>query len=330
MKSALIALSAMVAAPVSAGSSQVPPDLSVMTYNVHGLPWPIALGRTRALRAIGARLADMRLHADQPHVVLLQEAFSGDAKSIAIEAKYPFVVNGPSRDDRSFLPPSPTERAFTRADRPLKGEGDGKFEDSGLLVLSDYPILDVKRVPYAQYACAGYDCLANKGIVLVRVDVPGAAQPITIVDTHMNSRGACGVAHSRADVAYGWQAEQLRAFIAGNVPLTVPAIVAGDFNIGKIGYRLAMITGSGGILPGAGDALREALTNGLEVGDESAARQIVSHGKDWMFARSGRLTKLTLKGIAVPFGVNANGKSLSDHFGYVAHYRVSQAGQANS
>ena len=34
--------------------------LSVMTYNVHGLPWPVAQDRDDALVQIGARLAQMR------------------------------------------------------------------------------------------------------------------------------------------------------------------------------------------------------------------------------------------------------------------------------
>ena len=45
--------------------------LSVMTYNVNGLPWPIALGRDAALGRIADRLAGMRRAGRQPHIVLL-------------------------------------------------------------------------------------------------------------------------------------------------------------------------------------------------------------------------------------------------------------------
>ena len=192
----------------------------------------------------------------------------------------------------------------------------------GLLVLSDYPVLEVKRMPYARAACAGFDCLANKGVVLVRVALPGAAQPLIVVDTHLNSRGSSGVPNARADTAYGWQAEQLRAFVGNNIPAAAPAIVAGDFNIGKTPYRRAMITGGGGVLPGAADALRTALGQGLERADLAAAQAIVTKGKDWMFAREGCSTRLSLSSVAVPFGREPNGRSLSDHFGYVAHYAV--------
>ena len=54
-------------------------SLSVMTYNVNGLPWPVAFGREAALERIGARLAEMRRGERQPRLVLLQEAFRDDA-----------------------------------------------------------------------------------------------------------------------------------------------------------------------------------------------------------------------------------------------------------
>ena len=315
-------VAAVLAAPSFASPPSIPGDLSVMSYNVHGLPWPITDGRRQALRLIGARLATMRQQGIEPKVVLLQEAFSGSAKAIARESQYPYVIEGPRRAERSAIQAEAGEYLFARGDKRLKGEGDGKFEDSGLLILSDYPIIEVQRMPYASYACAGYDCLANKGAVLVRIAVPGAAQPVAILDTHLNSRGASGVARSRADLAYGWQAEELRSFVANNIPLASPAIVAGDFNIGQIGYRRAMITGGAGVLPGSKDALRTAIAEGLKSPDEAAAESIVRHGKDWMFGRSGASTVLTLERVTVPFGREPDGKSLSDHFGYVAYYRI--------
>lgn len=329
-----------IAAALAAANAQLPAqaapaaDLSVMSYNVHGLPWPIARGRPKALRQIGERLAAMRLAGDQPHLVLLQEAFTPDAKAIAARAGYAYAVTGPSRSERLDPPAGPAARQFGRANDKLKGEGVGTLEDSGLLILSDYPVLQVKRMPYARFSCAGYDCLANKGALMVRVAVPGAAQPVTVIDTHMNSRGASGVAKDRADAAYGWQAEQLRAFVGSNVPATAPAIVAGDFNIGRTQYRRAMVTGGGGVLSGGTDALRTALGQGLKLPDPAAAQAIVIKGKDWMFARGGCGTGLKLQGVAVPFGREPDGKSLSDHFGYVAYYSVErgpgQCGPANA
>src|SRR4051812_31015385 len=95
----LAAVAASLAASSAPPAAQPAPaaHLSVMSYNVHGLPWPLNSGRPKALRAIRDRLAAMRVQGNQPHLVLLQEAFSGDAKAIARKSGYRFVVSGPSR-----------------------------------------------------------------------------------------------------------------------------------------------------------------------------------------------------------------------------------------
>ena len=296
-----------------------------MSYNVHGVPWPFAVGRPKALGEIGARLANMRAAGDQPHLVLFQEAFTSDAKAIARKAGYRYAITGPARDDRATEPESDEARQFARGAHWLKGEDDGTIEDSGLMILSDYPIVDVKKMPYPRFACAGYDCLANKGVLMVRVTVPGVKQPVTVFDTHLNSRRESGVAVTRADTAYGWQAQRLRAFVKENAPSDAPAILAGDFNIGHRPYRVAMITYGGGVLEGGTDALRAAFAGNLQLENKTDAQAIVKHAKDWMFGRDGSTTKLVLKGVSVPFGQEGDGASLSDHFGYVAHYALEQA-----
>ena len=50
--------------------------LSVLTYNVKGLPWPLASGRPEAFSAMADRLRDMRAEGRNPHIVVLQEAFT--------------------------------------------------------------------------------------------------------------------------------------------------------------------------------------------------------------------------------------------------------------
>lgn len=44
-------------------------ELSVMTYNVKGLPWPATWGREPALAAIGKKFAQMRERKAQPHAI---------------------------------------------------------------------------------------------------------------------------------------------------------------------------------------------------------------------------------------------------------------------
>lgn len=317
MLAALLASAVAATAPNGLAS-----DVSIMSYNVHGLPWPIAARRPTALREIGARLAEMRAAGTEPHLVLLQEAFTADAKAIGKEAGYPYVVRGPDREERSKTPADFHQEDFGRAANRLKGEGDGTVEDSGLLILSDYPVLDIRRMPYSRFACAGFDCLANKGVLLVKVAIPGTSDPLVVIDTHLNSRGASGVRRSRADMAFAWQAVQLREFVGANVPSSAPAVVAGDFNIGRITYRQEIIGADNPALEGADDALRAALAGKAAVQDKADAEAIAEKGKDWMFVRSGTATTLKLQEVAVPFGRDARGKSLSDHLGYVSYYAL--------
>lgn len=318
---------ALIAISVAAAALPSPPqsDLSIMTYNIHGLPWPIAQGRPKALKAIAEHLASMRAQGSEPHLVLLQEAFTGDAKAIGREAGYPYVISGPDRHSRGEAKPDAQQARFASAARRTKGEGDGTLEDSGLEILSDYPVLSVRRMSYPRFACAGFDCLANKGILLVEVSIPGASEPLAVVETHMNSRGASGVRRSRADLAFAWQAAQLREFISANVPPSAAAVVAGDLNIGRAAYRQAIISDTNPLLAGGDDALRSALAGRAPIFDMADAQKIAQEGKDWMFVRSGSTTKLSLDRVAVAFGRNSSGKSLSDHLGYVSYYAVQDA-----
>ena len=121
MASVFVAIATSLAVTAALPAAQPAPaaQLSVLSYNVHGLPWPLTTGRPKALRAIRDRLTAMRAKGDQPHLVLLQEAFSGDAKAIARTTGYKYVVNGPSRDDRVAEPADSRTQQFARADRKL-------------------------------------------------------------------------------------------------------------------------------------------------------------------------------------------------------------------
>ena len=63
-------------------------DFSVLTYNVRGLPWPLASGRGNALRAIGQELAQMRRSGVQPDVVLIQEGFRSEMSELVQASGY--------------------------------------------------------------------------------------------------------------------------------------------------------------------------------------------------------------------------------------------------
>ena len=291
------------------------PGLSVMTYNIEGLPWPVRFGRDAAFLQISARLRALRMAGEQPHIVVLQEAFTDDAKRIGGDAGYraPAIA--------------PRDRDFQLGARLLSGERSGKLVDSGLEILSDYPILSVRRMAFPRYACAGFDCLANKGAVLATIAVPGMDMPLAVVDVHLNSRRASRVADDRSLYAYQRQIDALDQFLATSLKAGTPLILAGDFNVGNRPSRLAYFTAhmrkwSADTPGGVKDALRTCFAQTGTCGATLPADAAFSmrRARDWQLSFPGTSTALAVDGLAAPFGHDIDGAMLSDHVGYVAYY----------
>lgn len=297
--------------------------LSLLTYNIEGLPWPVARGRPAALTQIVAQLRRMRAAGNAPHVIVLQEAFVPEAQAIGAAAGYRYRATGPAAEAVATDTMTPADRQFAAGAHWWKGETAGKFVGSGLEVLSDFPIVATRRMAFPNFACAGYDCLANKGAVMVSIAVPGLATPIDVATTHLNSRHAAGVSPARANEAYVRQVGYLNAFIAAAHDPRRPLIVAGDFNVGKeIARRAALLNTAPlrwGATGGLRDALRTARRDNLPLNAD--ARFSLKRARDWQFFASGRDAGIALAGITVPFGHDADGDMLSDHVGYVARFR---------
>jgi endonuclease/exonuclease/phosphatase family metal-dependent hydrolase len=304
--------------PASVPFRPQPADqLSVMTYNVEGLPFPVAYGRAGKLAEIGARLADLRRAGRQPHVVLLQEAFIPQAKAIASAAGYAHVALGPQISDVRDTPDGADGASW------LRGEGLGKWTDGGLVILSDYPIVRTRKMAFPAAMCAGFDCLAAKGVLIAWVKVPGRNEPVAIADTHLNSRKASGVGVDRANAAYARQVAAVRGFLRANVPATSDVIFGGDFNTGHDKARIAAQMVDGGVLGGGSEAMlvaaASAHTSGMALSDRSA---ILARAKDKQYFRASVGSRLALHDLEVPFGIGNGGSELSDHIGYVAHYAL--------
>lgn len=307
-----------IASPVIAAP---PPDLSMVTYNVHGLPWPMARGRSAAFGQIAAQLRTMRAQGRQPHVLLLQEAFTADAKAIGAAAGYRYAAFGPSADAPAPAVHSAGDRRFIAAASRVRGETDGKWTDSGLVIFSDYPIAAVRRMTYP--LCAGYDCLANKGVVAVRLKLPGSDRPVFVADTHLNARGAAGVPHARADYAYARQIDYLRAFLARTVPPGAALLVGGDFNVGRAAPRTNAFSG---VLSTPMLALASTVSGcaavSCQTADPASLARAIRHQKDWLLYRLGSAPGLVPTGLFAPFGPDAAGRMLSDHIGMGADFRI--------
>lgn len=301
--------------------------VSVLTYNIKGLPWPLASDREAAFVAIEGRLRGLRAVGKQPHVMVLQEAFTERAKQIGANSGYVYHADGPARDDGSVTARTTGAAGFESARSALKGETEGKWTDSGLQIFSDYPIVEVKRAAFGADRCAGFDCLANKGALLVELRVPGREVPVTVVATHLNSRHASGVADGRSLEAYRRQLGALADFLASNRDPRSPLILAGDFNASSAARRALLVTAKlvpasttrPSMVQSALEAVVSASVLPRQIASEAA--YITGRGRDWQFFGDGSQWSLKPAGMSIPFGREKNGSSLSDHFGFVIDYK---------
>ena len=294
-------------------AAPAPGPVTLLSYNVEGLPWPLTHGRTAAAAAIAGELRAMHDRGEGPQVVAVQEAFGDAQKAIGAAAGYRYVAYGPAADEAGAAATTPAERAFVADASLWHGETEGAREDSGLAIFSDYPILWAKRVAFPRYACAGYDCLANKGMLAVALRVPGRATPLVVVDTHLNARAASGVANDRSLFAYQRQTDALRGFI-GAVGGGAPVVLAGDFNVGNDPARQAYLAQA--LVGGDGMTLAASETACGTSCRVIAPTPTLARAKTVVAYRG----TLTAEGPTRSFGTLADGDQLSDHIGVMRRF----------
>lgn len=295
--------------------------LSVMTFNVKGLPWPVVSGRAAALEEIGSRLTEMRSQGVQPHVVMLQEAFSDAARTIGERSGYAYNTNGPETAPAWTRPP--LGQPFAQAARWDRGETSGNLLGSGLVIMSDYPILRSRAMAFPQGACAGFDCLASKGVVIAWIEVPGSDRPIAFVNTHLNSRNATHVALDRADAAFAWQVAAVQRFLDENIDPETAVIFGGDFNVGDIPERRRSFAQNLPLGEAQLDSLAEIRAAGMMTAiDTPEFEAIASRNKDMILYRpaSGEQHELVPTGAAIPFPFTNSAAPLSDHPGFTVEF----------
>ncbi len=190
-----VAILCLISAPLAAGARE-PIEISVLTYNIHGLPSWIARDDPPA------RIPLILEKAAAYDIVLLQEDFAYHDVVVA-NAKHPHLFRG-------------------------NGGWAPLLEGAGLTILSRF---DSSGAPLreAYGVCNGHlgaanDCLGNKGFLMTRLALPNGAT-IDVWDTHLDAGASDG--DHRARVA---QLERLAAAIesqsAGRALL-----VGGDFNL---------------------------------------------------------------------------------------------------
>ncbi|HEY9233568.1 MULTISPECIES: endonuclease/exonuclease/phosphatase family protein [Phenylobacterium] len=199
--------------------------LDVLTFNIEGVPG--RGGRGGELRRIGEHLAQMRQAGEAPDIVLFQEAFSAEAKYAVRSAGYAEVAFGPARKQRRQLPGAGSRSGHKWS----KGELGLKLVGSGLAIASVYRLETTASEPFSRRACAGFDCLSNKGALFARVVIPGMPGALDLFDTHMNAQGASRVSARRHLPVHRAQVWELFDFMSAHREPRNPVLLGGDFNM---------------------------------------------------------------------------------------------------
>jgi endonuclease/exonuclease/phosphatase (EEP) superfamily protein YafD len=308
--------------PAPASTETASTEITVLTYNVKGLPWPIATGRAHALKEIGHELAVLRAEGRAPDIVLIQEGVRGEVAKLVKASGYRYWAQGPSRSERTSDAPRVDGKGFKRIRYLARGEGWGKFANAGLHVLSDAPITDVQDVAYR--FCAGLDCLANKGAMLARIALPNLPGEIDVVNTHLNSRRASGTPLGRTLAAYSLQVEELQNFLGRHRMADAPMLMGGDFNVRGSPVRFehvahqrpySVVSQFCSTAPTACDG-------------QSAEPHPWLKSQDLQAFESTPAVEVRPIQVETLFGAGPSGARLSDHDGYLVRYRVSWNPQA--
>ncbi|WP_420145511.1 endonuclease/exonuclease/phosphatase family protein [Sphingobium sp.] len=299
-------------------ADRITTTLSVLSYNIEGLGWPARAGRADDLRRIGRHLAALRRDGRAPDIVLFQEMFSGPAKAAVAASGYPAIATGPNRTTRAR---GVTKEALPGRSHFRRGELGLHLTGSGLAIASRYPIVDGAMHAYGRRSCAGIDCLANKGVMLARIAIPGVPTPVDLYNTHMNSRGASRAPHSRNLAAHDRQSLEASAFIDRTHDDAYPVIFGGDFNMRRSQPRWDNFSRY--------QSFHLVHRTCVEVGSDCEVRLNWSGDKPWMetqdlqFFWPGDRVSVRPVRVEAMFTGKAGDPALSDHDGLLVTYQLS-------
>ena len=290
-------------------------ELDVLTYNIEGVPG--RGGRAKQLREIGDQLRRLRESGEGPDIILFQEAFSGQAQAAIEAAGYPDLAFGPSRKQRRRLPGAGPRSGHKWS----KGELGLKLVGSGLVIASVYPIEARASEPFSRRACAGFDCLSNKGALFARIRIPGAPDPLEVFDTHMNAQGASQVSVRRHLPVHRAQVFELFDFMRERHDAANPVLLGGDFNMRRSEPRFGVFR--------ATQRLQLVHEYCLQDPKRCDVRMSWDGDEPWMdtqdlqLFQSGR--RVTVRPIRVEslFDGRPGSPLLSDHDGYRVVYELS-------
>lgn len=194
----------------------------VLTYNVYMR----VTGVNHGCKDLGNDSKDLRLPElskvlDDYDVVLLQELWNGFS-----------LVRGKKR--RNVLIEQAKQLGFEHSVTPPKVFAkEKKLMDSGLVILSRFPIVEEDSLTYS--ASCNYDRYAAKGALFAKLKLPNG-ELLNVVNTHLQASYDIVENYSyfkTVDVR-NKQLLQLREFVKRKTFPTEAKIVGGDFNINSI------------------------------------------------------------------------------------------------
>lgn len=289
--------------------------LRVLSYNVNDLPWPLGKKRKKPMKHIGHDLARRLKEGTAPDIVLLQEAFTKNSKKLVKRAGYPYVAKGPGRrKDNGSAKQADGKITLKNESRGTRSRA---YVGSGLYVLSRYPIVDTKYELFGHY-CTGGDCMANKAIILVRVQLPGMKTPIDIVTSHMDANSRKKSTAKGRLRAHRKQTAIIKGFL-GQYNGTRTAIFAGDLNV-KNDARYANFVKTLGVV-NAGRLCVETPTR-CKVGRNATPKSLWRSTNDQHFIIEGSDFRVFPIYMERNYDEKFRGKQLSDHLGFEAVYEV--------
>lgn len=257
-------------APAAAAAVGTP--FSVLTYNTWGKPGFLGTDLKRRFGLIGPAVGGR-------DVVALQETFTSRAGELEDTAGYPTFVRQ-------------TKGAFLKT-------------NAGLTIMAAHPQLATDFVAFEQ-AAAG-DWFARKGVLFLRLDVPGVG-PVDVFDTHFQAKEGAKYEDIRkhdVDVLVKF----VKAKGAGN-----PTFIMGDFNADPDSAPVAQLEAA---LP-----VRDAYAAvhpgepGWTAGPDNPHRKPGSKGKriDYVFVMDGAQRTVRVNAAEVVLTQEIGGTVLSDHY----------------
>lgn len=185
-------------------------------YTIHNKTQPEQVSGTDALKVATHNIQALTLYADKINarlneipenmqgydVIMFQEAFDSKRDDMLLELadEYPYQTHIPSGSSWNVF-------------------------DSGIVIVSRYPIVDVDDFIYPD--CADTDCGGDKGVLYAEIIKDGKAYHVT--NTH-----AASFDTEEARTLRQEQFQQIRDFVdSKNIPSWEPVMMGGDLNVNK-------------------------------------------------------------------------------------------------